>query len=80
MALGTKYGVNIRTTWGTSENCGNIIGETFGKTYGIQKETYGKGHKLGTTRKKKGTSGKTCDIKIKEYMCGDLWKQHLRKI
>jgi hypothetical protein len=35
MALGTEYGVSIRTTRGTSENCGNIIGETFGKTYGI---------------------------------------------
>jgi hypothetical protein len=27
---------------------------------------------LGTMRKYKGTSGKTCDIKIKEYMCGDI--------
>jgi hypothetical protein len=26
--------------------------------------------KLGSIRKHKGTSGKTCDIKIKEYMCG----------
>jgi hypothetical protein len=36
--------------------------------------------KLGTMGKHKGTSGKTCDIKIKEYMCGDIWKQQLRKI
>jgi hypothetical protein len=35
MALGTECGVNIRTTWGTSENYGNVIGEIFGKTYGI---------------------------------------------
>jgi hypothetical protein len=36
MAFGYRiWGKTIRTTWGTSENYGNSIGETFGKTYGI---------------------------------------------
>lgn len=80
MASGTEYGAKILEPHGEHlKIVGTAQGKHLAKHMGYRKKHTAR-DKLGTMGKHKGTSGKTCDIKIKEYMCGDIWKQQLRKI